>query len=128
MPAARADRRFRPHQHLRRSRDFQTVRQKGRRINCGVFLFQVLVRKDEAAEIPGPRLGVITSRRVGPAVARNRLRRQMREIFRHHQDRLDSAVDLVLVMRASAVSVASTELEARYLKAIEKSGLGPESC
>jgi ribonuclease P protein component len=52
----------------------------------------------------------------------------MREIFRHHQDKLDLAVDLVLVMRASAVSVASTELEARYLKAIEKSGLAPESC
>jgi ribonuclease P protein component len=50
----------------------------------------------------------------------------MREIFRHHQDKLDSSVDLVLVMRASAVSVASAELEARFLKAIDKSGRGPE--
>ena len=122
MPETRADRLFRPHQHLRRSRDFQTVRQKGRRINCGVFLFQILVRTEEDAGMPGPRLGVITSRRVGHAVARNRLRRQMREIFRHHQDKLGPAVDLVLVMRSSAVGLPSAELEARFLKAIDRFG------
>ena len=123
MPETRADRRFRPHQHLRRSRDFQDVRQKGRRINCGVFLFQVLVRTEEDSGIRGPRLGVITSRRVGHAVVRNRLRRQMREIFRHHQDKLGSAIDLVLVMRSSAVDLPSAELEARFLKAIDRSGV-----
>ena len=123
MPETRADRRFRPPQHLRRSRDFQDVRQKGRRINCGVFLFQMLVRAEEDSGIQGPRLGVITSRRVGHAVVRNRLRRQMREIFRHHQDKLGSAADLVLVMRSSAVGISSAELEARFLKAIDRCGV-----
>lgn len=123
MPETRADRQFRPHQHLRRSRDFRTVRQKGCRINCGVFLFQILVRPEEDIELPGPRLGVVTSRRVGHAVARNRLRRQMREIFRHHQDKLGPAVDLVLVMRSGAVDLPTAELEARFLKAIDRCGV-----
>ncbi|RKX35081.1 MAG: ribonuclease P protein component [Verrucomicrobia bacterium] len=128
MPETRADMRFLPHQHLRRQRDFQVVRQKGRRINCGVFLFQILVRMEKDAGIPGPRLGVITSRRVGHAVFRNRLRRQMREIFRHHQRKLGSAVDLVLVMRSSAVGVPFGQLEARFLKAVDQVGLRGNTC
>jgi ribonuclease P protein component len=118
---------FRSHQHLRLNRDFQTVRQMGRRINCGVFLFQMFARKGEAAELPGPRLGVITSRKVGHAVVRNRLRRQMREIFRRHQKKLSSSVDLVLVLRSDAIDMPFVRLEARFLKAIEKSGSVRES-
>ena len=123
--------RFRSHQHLRTSRDFQEVRTRGRRIQCGVFLFQASVREELSGVQDGPRLGVITSRRVGKAVVRNRLRRLMREVFRANQDRLRRDCDIVLVMRASAAGQSLEELEWRFLRAVEESememkpGMGP---
>ena len=124
MPEDRADLRFRPRQHLRRNRDFQAVKERGRRIPCGVFLFQVVVRSEQGDPFDGPRLGIITSKRAGPAVVRNRMRRRMREIFRTHQHLLRRDVDIVLVMRASARELTLEELEYRFLKAVEKSRTG----
>ena len=50
-----------------------------------------------AAASPGQssRLGVVTSRKIGGAVARSRARRLLRESFRLHQRELAQAVDLV---------------------------------
>ena len=114
--------RFRSHQHLRRTRDFQTVRAKGRRIQCGVFLFTAAPQAEETGMPPAPRLGVITSRRVGPAVVRNRLRRLVREIFRAHQVELRPDVDIVLVMRPGAARLTYPELEACFLNGARRSG------
>lgn len=114
--------RFRSHQHLRRTRDFQTVRAKGRRIQCGVFLFTAAPQTAETGMPPAPRLGLITSRRAGPAVVRNRLRRLMREIFRAHQAKLRPDVDIVLVMRSGAAKISYQELEDRFLNGARRSG------
>ena len=47
-----------------------------------------------------PRLGLSTSRKVGTAVRRNRIRRLLREAFRHLQFDLPSGYDLLIVVRA----------------------------
>ena len=46
-----------------------------------------------------PRLGLSTSRKVGNAVRRNRIRRLLREAFRHLQHDLPAGYDLILVVR-----------------------------
>lgn len=46
-----------------------------------------------------PRLGLSTSRKVGTAVRRNRIRRLLREAFRHLQFDLPSGYDLLIVIR-----------------------------
>lgn len=46
-----------------------------------------------------PRLGLSTSRKVGTAVRRNRIRRLLREAFRHLQFDLPSGYDLLIVVR-----------------------------
>lgn len=114
--------RFRSHQHLRRSQDFQAVRAKGRRIQCGVFLFTAAPQTTDTRTPRGPRLGVITSRKAGNAVVRNRLRRLVREIFRVHQAELRPDVDIVLVMRPGAARLTFQELENRFLDAARRSG------
>lgn len=51
----------------------------------------------------GPaRLGVITSRKTGSAVERNRTRRRLREIFRLHRPLLPTGLWLVVIARRSA--------------------------
>ena len=56
-----------------------------------------------------PRLGLAVGRRVGNAVRRNRLKRLIRESFRHHQDRF-GAQDMVIVARSSAANAEAGSL------------------
>jgi ribonuclease P protein component len=46
-----------------------------------------------------PRLGLSTSRKVGTAARRNRIRRLLREAFRHLQHDMPAAYDLLIVIR-----------------------------
>ncbi len=113
---------FTARQHLRRSVEFATVRAKGRRVDCGAFILQLLPRADleENASTNNRRLGVIASKRVGPAVARNRARRVLREIFRLNQESLPQNCDVVMVARASIDRYGFDELQRRYLNACKK--------
>jgi ribonuclease P protein component len=61
---------------LRRARDFQAVRTRGRRVAGREALVRVLATE------AGPRLGVAAPRAYGGAVRRNRFRRLVREAFR----------------------------------------------
>src|SRR5437763_11036583 len=56
----------------------------------------------KANELGHPRLGISISRRVGTAVRRNRIKRLLRESFRHHQHDLPRGYDLVFVVRPHA--------------------------
>ena len=74
------------------------------------------------------RLGVVTSKKVGGAVARNRARRLMREVFRVHQHELANAVDLVLVARPSIAGRKLAEVEKDFLTTLRRGGLLNTDC
>jgi ribonuclease P protein component len=69
------------------------------------------------------RLGVVTSRKVGDAVARVRARRRMREVFRRHRASLQGEVDVVLIARASLPAAPWAEVVQDFLKLAERAGL-----
>jgi ribonuclease P protein component len=94
---------FSTRQRLRTQAEFEHVYKSGQR--CGQSLFQVIA----CANTQGyPRLGLsIAARSVGNAVARNRIRRVVREVFRLAQHDLP-AVDVVVAAR-SAARAASRE-------------------
>ncbi len=69
------------------------------------------------------RLGVVTSRKVGDAVARNRARRRMREVFRRQRAGLRGEVDVVLIARASLPAAPWNEVVQDFLKLAERAGL-----
>ena len=71
------------------------------------------------------RVGVVTSRKVGPAVERARARRRLREVFRRHRAELSGAVDLVFVARASLVEAPWLEVVEDFLRLVDKAGLRP---
>jgi ribonuclease P protein component len=68
-----------------------------------------------------PRLGVSVSRRVGNAVARNRVRRRLREIFRRSRALLGSAPARVVVnARPTAAAASFSELSEDYRSALSR--------
>src|ERR1700685_896451 len=82
---------------LRRKCDFDAVYARRRRIGDGFSAVTVPSNKAGA-----PRLGLaVAVRTAGGAVARNRIRRVIRESFRLHQAQIP-AVDVVVSARAAA--------------------------
>jgi ribonuclease P protein component len=55
------------------------------------------------------KLGLAVSRRVGNAVARNRVKRHVREWFRRNRHRLPPATDWVVIARKGAAELAAPE-------------------
>jgi ribonuclease P protein component len=84
---------------LRRRREFLLVQQHGRRVYSGEVL--VLALDSGGAR---PRIGITVSSKIANSVARNRVKRWVREAFRAVQGELP-AVDLVVVARAGAPSM-----------------------
>ena len=62
------------------------------------------------------RLGLTVSTKVGHAVVRNRVRRRLREIYRLHEDKLISGVDVVVVARVRSAASRYSQLESSFLK------------
>jgi ribonuclease P protein component len=61
------------------------------------------------------RFGLVTSRRVGNAVVRNRLRRRLREMVRLSQPRILPGLWIVLIVRASAARASGDSLRSDYI-------------
>jgi ribonuclease P protein component len=69
------------------------------------------------------RVGFITSRRLGSAVARNRVRRRLREIVRRHQHDLRQDFWIVLVARRDAVKASYRALEDEWLRLAKRASI-----
>jgi ribonuclease P protein component len=99
---------FSAHQRLRRKADFEAAYARGRRLGNG-FFGVIAVSNDRDA----PRLGMaVAVRMAGSGVARNRIRRIIRESFRLHQRELP-AVDLVVSARSAARGASPAEMRAQ---------------
>lgn len=84
-----------------RSRDFDAVYRKGRSTAGRHLVVYVFPR--EAGEDAGPaRLGLSVSRKVGGAVARNRVKRVLREQFAGRAGLVPDGSDVVVIARPGA--------------------------
>jgi ribonuclease P protein component len=104
---------------LAQNRDFARVRQNGQRLVLGCLIAN-WNRLPEGAQ---PKLGVVTSKKIGGAVQRNRARRLLRESFRLHQHELAQPVEFVLVARNSITDKGFDGVEKDFLAALRRAGL-----
>jgi ribonuclease P protein component len=77
-----------------------------------------------ATDVPA-RLGLAVSRKVDPhAVGRNRIKRALREVFRHHRLQLAPG-DYVVVARPTARDATREQLERHFLDVLRRLGALP---
>lgn len=113
-----------PDQRLGRSRRlvrsalFREAYDQGRR-HHGRFMV-LWLRAGEGAAL---RLGVVTGRKVGDAVDRNRVRRRLREVFRRHRPLFEGPWDVVLVGRRAVLEASWADLTSELLALARRAGL-----
>lgn len=86
---------MRRNQRIQKRRDFLRIQEGGTRVSAGPMLLLAEMRADQAPA----RLGVVASKKVGNAVARNRAKRLVREAFRHNAGAAPAGLELVIVVR-----------------------------
>jgi ribonuclease P protein component len=81
---------------LSRSRDFDAVYRQGRSTSTRFLVLYWFDRDDDPGE---PRLGLAVPKAAGNAVARNRIKRQLREIWRERLEQVPAGRDYVLIAK-----------------------------
>jgi len=65
-------------------------------------------------------LGITVGTKVGKAVIRNRVRRRLREIYRLHERTIRRGFDIVVVARVKSRTATYQQLEADFLRLMDK--------
>lgn len=104
---------------LAKRQDFSKVYRLGRSAANRQFVIYAL---------PNPqtetiRAGISASKKLGGAVVRNRVRRMIKEIVRHHAQRLVNGYDLIVIVRKPAVDMNYKEMEKSLLHALKRASL-----
>lgn len=103
---------------IKSNRDFQRLYRRGKSAVAPTLV--LYWQKNRLGE---SRLGLTTGTKLGKAVVRNRLRRQLREIYRLNRDKLLPGRDIVVVARVRAVSAGYHAMERDFLRSAKKLGL-----
>ena len=101
------------HERLRKRVEFQRAFVTGRRVH-GRYL-TVIVRPNDLGR---SRLGVVATRKLGGAVARNRAKRRVRELFRTHKPA--AAIDLVVIARRELLDIPFASLEVDFRSVLRR--------
>ena len=103
---------------LRRPQEFQQVWSGGRSWAHPLFILRATPR-------PGmpTRFGITASRKVGHAVARNHVRRLLREAARHLYPMLAQGWDIILIARPPLLAARMIEVRAILAQQFQNAGL-----
>ena len=93
-------------EHVLQRSEYLQIYDKGRKTVGKHFILYVV--RDEGHD---RKFGIAVSRRVGNAVVRNRVKRYIREVYRHQRPALDTGIRMVLVARPKAAKLTYHECE-----------------
>jgi ribonuclease P protein component len=113
-------------ERLQHGRQFRRAYEQGRKFVGRLFVLYVV---DGPPEPPrsGTRatraLGVVTSRKVGNAVTRNRARRLLREAYRRNKQKLRTNLQMVMIARIAINGKRLQDVEAESLRLFRAAGI-----
>jgi ribonuclease P protein component len=110
---------FSKSRRLTRSAEFLRVKNEGS-AHRGALLILGVLQVDGADRF---RAGFVTSKRIGNAVVRNRVRRRLRESVRQHQHTVRSGLWIVLIARPGAAKASYQQLEHEWLRLAKRASI-----
>ena len=110
---------FSYNERLHKNSDFKRVFEQGVRLSVGFANIFIFDRKDGK---PIKRLGLVTSKKIGIAVERNKAKRRIREIFRTDKHKLVDGLDIVFVLKSSIKFQKYGFIEQKILNILKSAG------
>ena len=110
---------FSKERRLVRPEEFAQVKAEGVAHRGRTLVLGVLAREQEQLF----RAGFVTSKRIGGAVVRNRVRRRLRDIVRTEQRRLREGFWLVVIARPAAARASYDALKDEWLRLAERASI-----
>ena len=105
--------RFEPAEHVRKRADFELIYKTGTKRSGRLMTMFTREREGGVA-----RLGIAATRKMGAAVERNRAKRLVREVFRHHKPA--GALDVVVVPRRNILDAPYEKVEAEFISLLSR--------
>lgn len=105
--------RFAPAEHVRKRADFELIYKTGTKRSGRLMTMFTREREGGVA-----RLGIAATRKMGAAVQRNRAKRLVREVFRHHKPA--GALDVVVVPRREILAAPYEKVEAEFISLLSR--------
>lgn len=97
---------------LKKNKDFQVVYRKGKSY-ANKYLVMYILKNDMEIN----RVGISVSKKVGNSVVRHHLTRLIRESYRLNEEKFNSGLDIVVVMRTTAKNINYAQAESALLHA-----------
>lgn len=105
---------FKKTERLAKRPEFKKVMDEGKkkRVDRLCIIFSI------PNELGRKRLGIIASKKIGNAVARNRAKRRIREVFRQIKHRMEPALDIVVISGKDMVTLPHQVIEKKLSNAL----------
>ena len=110
-------------ERLQYGHQFRQIYERGRKVEGRLLALYLL---DEPATKPAPSgraVGVVTGRKLGGAVQRNRARRLLREAYRLNKHKLKPNIQIVIVARYGIRGKRLPDVEAELLRLFGTAGM-----
>jgi len=101
-------------ERLAKGTQFEEVMNEGQKHRTGTFCTIFFLPNG----LNRKRLGIIASKKIGNAVARNLTKRKIREVFRHIKGRIEPAVDIVIISGRDLVSLPVSVIEKKIFQSL----------
>jgi ribonuclease P protein component len=105
-------------ERISRGKEYKCIYNEGKRIP-GQYMI-VFVHKNQ---LPYNRFGIVTSKKIGNAVIRNRAKRQIREVIRKTLNNLRPGYDVVVVARFTMKQAVFALIESDFIRLMGKANL-----
>ena len=109
---------FRKENRIKSKNAFQIVYKTGRSVVDSMSVMYVLPNEEKNIKI-----GFAVGKKMGSAVTRNRIKRLMREVFRHRKAELKDSVQIIWVARKKLVEADIYTYDRIFMRLAKRAGL-----